>query len=200
MVFYDQYGRVINTHIMEKTEQDYARMYIPEDASVLELGARYGTVTCAISEKQKHSGRLVCVEPDTRVWSALESNIQRNNCKAHIVKGFISKKPIALTNLDNWYGGYGATFIDDSSSNIPSFTLSEIESTYGIRFDALVADCEGFLERFFDENTELFDRLRIIIYEADYTEKCNYSRLEEEFTRRGFRYIQKGHQNVIIRE
>ena len=199
MSFFDQNGTLIDILHMEKPEQDFARLYVPEDATVLELGARYGTVTCAISEKQRHSGHIVCVEPDNRVWVALEDNITRNGCKAHIVKGFISQKPLNLTNLDNWHGGYGATFIEDISSNIPSYSLAAIESMYDLRFDTLVADCEGFLEKFFDENTELFDRLRIIIFEADYPDKCNYTRLHNEFTKRGFRYIQKGFQNVLIR-
>lgn len=199
MLFFDQYGKHIDANRIEKTEQDYARMYVPVDATVLELGARYGTVTCAISEKQGHSGRLVCVEPDDRVWAALENNISQNGCKAHIVKGFISQKSLNLTNLNNWHGGYGATFVEDTTSKIPSYSLAEIESTYGMRFNTLVADCEGFLEKFFDENTELFDRLHMIIFEADYPDKCNYARLHEEFTKRGFRYIHKGFQNVLTR-
>jgi FkbM family methyltransferase len=199
MSFFDQNGKQIDTRAMEYQEQVLAHKFVPEDATVLELGARYGTVTCAISNKQKHSGKLVCVEPDERVWEALEANIIRNGAKAHIIKGFLSQKPISLTNLDNWYGGYGATFVDDTSSRSLSVSLSEVESRYGLRFDTLVADCEGFLERFFDENTELFDRLRVIIYEADYPDKCNYTRLETEFQRRGFRYIKKGHQNVLVR-
>ncbi len=36
---------------MEKDEQDLANKYILEDDIVLELGARYGSVSCIINNK-----------------------------------------------------------------------------------------------------------------------------------------------------
>ena len=48
---------------------------------------------------------------------------------------------------------YGATFIENNDTKIPSYSLDEIKTHYDInKFTALVADCEGFLEVFFDEN------------------------------------------------
>ena len=54
-----------------------------------------------------------------------------------------------LTNLDCYYGGYGSTFIYNESSKIPSYTLDQIKTKYNLKFNVLVADCEGFLEVFF---------------------------------------------------
>ena len=36
---------------------------------VLEIGARYGTVSCAVALAQNNSGRLITVEADPDVWA-----------------------------------------------------------------------------------------------------------------------------------
>lgn len=133
------------------------------------------------------------------MWDALERNRRANNCKFHIVKGFVSNKKLALTNLDYWHGGYGATYIEQDESLVPCYTMDEFNSKYNLRFNALVADCEGFLERFFDENPTFYDELRIIIFEADYPEKCDYDKIRHTLKKKGFTEKQKGHQNVWMK-
>lgn len=150
----------------------------------------------AINQILTNKKNQVVVEPDDRVWDALTNNRDINKCEFNIVKGFVSNKQLSLTNLDVYYGGYGATFVDDETTNIRSYTMDEIKATYGLDFNVLVADCEGFLERFFDENQQFFDGLRLIIFEADYPEKCNYDKIRKELQKRNLREIISGHQNV----
>lgn len=195
----NQHGKPVNILNMEKAEQDLAKQYIEENDIVLELGARYGSVSCTINRNLKCKTNQVVVEPDERVWEALERNKKANNCEFHIVKGFISAKKIGLTNLNNYCGGYGATYIEQIDSKIPCFTMEEINEKYNLNINALVADCEGFLERFFDENPSFYDRLRIIIFEADYPDKCDYSKIRNALKEKGFKEIRKGHQNVWIK-
>lgn len=95
-------------------------------------------------------------------------------------------------------GGYGATFIEQES-NIPSYTMEEIHTKYNLKFNALVADCEGFLERFFDENPDFYNDLRIVIFEADYTNKCNYDKIRNRLIEHRFIEKLRGHQNVWIK-
>jgi FkbM family methyltransferase len=192
----DQFGKIVDTERMEKNEQDLARKYIEPGDTVFELGARYGSVSCIINSKLNRKTNQVVVEPDERVWSALERNRGANNCEFHIVKGFVSNRPLGLTNLDNCFGGYGATFIDNTESKTPSYTLQEISDKYHLNFNVLVADCEGFLERFFDENPTFYDGLRLIIFEADYENKCNYGKIRNTLRSKGFVKLLEGHQNV----
>jgi hypothetical protein len=49
----DQNGYKIDINKLEKTEQDLANQYIEENDIVLELGARYGSVSCIINSKLK---------------------------------------------------------------------------------------------------------------------------------------------------
>jgi len=192
----DQNGTPIDVKHMECHEQALAAQYIREDDVVLELGARYGSVSCVINSKLNCKTNQVVVEPDQRVWGALERNKQANNCHFHIINGFISSKKLGLTNLDVCYGGYGATFIEQTESNIESHTLQEVKDKYKLKFNVLVADCEGFLEVFFDENPDFYNDLRLIIFEADYEEKCNYAKIRGALAFHGFDRLLEGHQNV----
>jgi hypothetical protein len=96
--------------------------------------------------------------------------------------------------------GYATTSFENKDTTIPSYSLKEIQDTYDLSFNVLVADCEGFLESFLDENPDFPDTLRLIIFEADYPEKCNYTKIrsileyDKEFTELLF-----GHQNVWIK-
>ncbi len=79
---------------IEKVEHDLVREFIRETDSVLETGARYGTTSCEIAFKQKNSGLLVSVEPDSSVWPSLHSNRQSHNCNFHLLQGVVSNRPM----------------------------------------------------------------------------------------------------------
>ena len=97
-IFYNKKGELIDNKKVEKIEQVFAEKYIKANDVVLELGARYGTVSGAINSKLKIKTNQVSVEPDCLVWDALEANKKRNNCGFHIVKGFLSKKKIIFSS------------------------------------------------------------------------------------------------------
>ena len=194
----DQDGKYVDIANLEKPEQDLAKEYIEENDVVFELGARYGSVSCIINSLLKCKTNQVVVDPDERIWEALERNKKVNKCEFHIVKGFVSSKKLGLTNLNDYYGGYAATYIDQDDSKIPSYTMEEIKTKYNLQFNVLVADCEGFLERFFDENPTFYDKLRLVMFEADYVDKCNYTKIRDTLRIKGFLELVNGHQNVWI--
>jgi hypothetical protein len=193
----DQNGNSVDTNKYEKREQDLAKEYIQSNDIVFELGARYGSVSCVINSKLTCKTNQVVVEPDERVWEALERNKKVNNCEFNIVKGFVSNEKLGLINKES-YEGYGTSSTVDYSSKIASYTLKEIEEKYKLKFNVLVADCEGFLETFFDENPYFYDQLRLIIFEADCPDKCNYIKIKNTLTNKGFTKIKDGFQNVWI--
>jgi hypothetical protein len=49
-----------------------------------------------------------------------------------------------------------------------------------------VADCEGFLEQFLDENPKLYNQLSLILFEKDYPNKCNYEKIAATLRANGF--------------
>ena len=195
----DQNGKSIDIAHIEKPEQDLAKQYIEGNDVVFELGARYGSVSCTINSKLNCKTNQVVVEPDERVWEALERNKTVNGCEFHIVKGFVSAKKMGLDAI-NCCDGYGTTSVEDSLSTIPSYTMQTIQEKYNIpKFNVLVADCEGFLEHFFDENPTFYDSLRLVMFEADYPDKCNYGKIRNALKEKGFTEKVNGHQNVWIK-
>lgn len=114
------------------------------------------------------------------------------------MKGFISSKKLSLTNIDDC-NGYGSTCIENNNSNIPSFSLNEIQEKYNLKFNVLIADCEGFLGDFFDENPDFYDNLRLIIFEADYPEKCDYNKIKNNLIKKNFTKIIEGSQNLWVK-
>ena len=197
MIILNENEVIIDTKTTEAYEQYLANTYILKNDIVLELGARYGSVSCVINSKISNKFNQVVVEPDSRVWDILERNKKTNNCNFNIVKGFISNKKLGLTNLDK---NYGTTSIETDETNISSYTLSEIEQKYNLKFNVLVADCEGFLETFLDENPQLYTELDLIIFEADYPEKCNYEKIKTILRTNKFINIVNGFQNVWVKD
>jgi hypothetical protein len=112
----------------------------------------------------------------------------------HIIKGFISKQKLGLIQPDA--DAYGTTAIVSTTSDIPSFTLEEIQSKYNLKFNTLIADCEGFLEQFLDENPELYTQLKLIMFEKDYPIKCNYDKIMYQLQANGFKQIISGFHEV----
>lgn len=201
IIIFDENKNKVDIENLEKEEQMLANKYILPFDRILELGARYGSVSCISNLKLDNKSNHVVVEPDKRVWNALEYNKKNNNCDFNIVKGFLSNKKLDLINLNEYYGGYGSTSIEVETSSIPSYSLQEIKKTYNINnFNVLIADCEGFLETFFTENYDIIHELRLIIFEADYEDKCDYNKLRKMFKNNNFHELLHGHQNVWIKK
>lgn len=188
---YDENNIEIKSTDAEYPEQCLSYTFIEPSACVLELGARYGSVSCIINKKLETKSNQVSVEPDSTVWDALERNILLNDCSVNIHKGFVSRKPLELLNY-----GYASISTPIQTSTKDSLSVEQLQYKYGITFDTLVADCEGFLESFFDENPNLYSQLHTVIFEADYPNKCNYDKIRSTLKNNGFNELVHGFQNV----
>lgn len=168
MSFIDRNGDPVDV-LFEKEEQMLVKRYIPSDAVVLELGARYGTVSCVISDVLKDPTKHVAVEPDSSVIKALERNRTMNNGGFHIFNGVVSSKGYELQFIDPKfdYHEYGTHTRVTENPTIENKSLSDLENVYNLKFDCVVADCEGFFYDFVKENREAIQNMRVLIYEQD---------------------------------
>lgn len=198
MNFVNERNEKVNYQRYESVEIKLAKEFIKADDFVLELGARYGGVSCAINSKLKNKTHQYSVEPDMRVWEALEKNKKNNNCHFNIIKGTISKNKLKIIkdsrnfpDNNDWaaFTSKGGTINDP-----PNYSLPEEP------FNVLFADCEGFLETFYNENKNLFDNLRLIIIEKDRPDYCNYDYLEKEFFNLGFQKVYSSKDFHIVYE
>lgn len=194
MTFVDRNNEPANVEY-EAEEQLLVRTYIPKDARVLELGARYGTVSCVISEVLDDPTQHVIVEPDQSVIEALRKNRDANGGKFHIFEGVVSKKGYELAFIDPKFDlhEYGTYTKESSTPSIKNVSLEKLSEMYNIEFDCMVADCEGFFCDFVEENPEAIKNMRVLIYEQDgipwpkFMEK--YKTLDETLTSYGFKRI-----------
>merc|ERR1740129_1033371 len=123
------------------------RSWIPPESSVLEIGARYGSTSCTIAERQNQSGKVVAVEPDYVVWGALEKNLENFKCNVTLVKGVVGTKDVQMEHHGiHGYGTNASKATDVKGRHVaPHFTLEQVQTQSGLHFDVAVIDCEGCL-------------------------------------------------------
>jgi len=169
--FIDRFNQTTNCNI-ERNSRVVVFKWLPEDSSVLEVGARYGSTSCAIADKQKQSGRLVSFDADRLVWDHLEKNRVSHSCNFQIVRGLLGKVDGKI--IENRYG----TLADSSGEiakrgvdpkslvTVPHFTLLDVQRKYGIRFDVAAFDCEGCFASVMKDFPELASQLKMMIIES----------------------------------
>jgi hypothetical protein len=200
-IFINERNQKVDYNQYEKREIDLIKKFIKEDDVVLELGARYGGTSVAINQILKDKEKQVSVDPDERIWESLETNKKNHNCHFMIIKGTISNKPQKIIKDSRKFADNNdwATYTESASqgevqgSSVKNYPLPLLN------LNVLVADCEGFLETFYDENKNMFPYLRLIIFEKDRPDFCNYDRLINEFKMLGFKCIQNDFHSVFMK-
>ena len=169
----------------EREEQYVSHDYIHPNSTVLELGARYGVVSSVINNKLENPRNHVCVEPDSNVIGCLRKNRRTHKGHFHVVNGIVSQKPMGL--LQKGYSSHMVP-VDAKTPAVKSYSVEELQNKHKLKFDTLVADCEGCLCAFVDENpTFVFNQLKHIMFEADWPNKCDYKELRRKLHHAGFR-------------
>jgi hypothetical protein len=180
MIVRDNRGKIVDYTRNEATEVKQAKQYIKPDDRVLELGARWGGVAVTTNKILEDKNKHYIVDCDPSVWDTLEFNKINNNCQFNIIKGTISKKPMSIKGKS-----WATHVVEDEDSDIPNYELPDCD------FNVLIADCEGFIEQFYDENKEFFKGLRLILLEKDRPDHCNYDRVFAEWNEMGFTQIKQ---------
>jgi FkbM family methyltransferase len=208
--FIDERNNLLNSHSLnvEHGTRYLVNKYINIDMKILELGSRYGTVSCVLDYLLKEpKNQLVCVEPDTKVIPCLNQNKLTNNCSFNIYHGTVSKEELYV--VYNGCGWETKTYkIPPSnlrSEKIETITLENIQQLYNITFDCLIADCEGFLLEFLNENLSFLNQLKCVIYEEDCCKSLpingiyvDYSIIEKYLTDYGFICVETFVDNINL--
>ena len=172
---------------LERHTQWLVNKHIPRDAVVLELGARFGTVSCAISRRLGYSGQVVSVEPDPEAFRSLSTNVLANDCKGEVVHGAVSRQPLysmpaAISRRRA--GGYATRTMALSNrqcgegkhcERLSTFTIGQLAERLSdklgrnVTFDTLVVDCEKCWSTLMQEEASFLRSpgLKRILYELD---------------------------------
>lgn len=183
--YYDENNQVINNKQLERMEQTLADKYIKGDSKILELGARYGTVSCVANNKIDDPTQHLVVEPDLTILESLRNNRDSHNSFFHIYDGAISNKDLYLK-----YDGYGTMAVENGDDKINSKTLNEILSIYDIQFNTLIVDCEGCFPNFVRENQEFVKNIRLILLEKDQNMPEDYIYTDKFLIENGFTLVE----------
>jgi FkbM family methyltransferase len=193
--FYDENDNLINHFENEVDEQYFAYKYIEENDIVLELGGRYGSVSVVINSLLNNKNNQVVIEPDTDIIDALTKNRDNNDSNFIIVNKFISNKNKKLIT-----DGYSTRIIDnnDKNNNQLQITYQQFKNMYPLKFNVLIADCEGCFYEFILMLGNDLNNYNKIIYEEDQPEICNYSKVKQHLISYGFKLIEEKF-NVVNR-
>mmetsp|Transcript_6122 Transcript_6122/g.10970 ORF Transcript_6122/g.10970 Transcript_6122/m.10970 type:complete len:350 (-) Transcript_6122:90-1139(-) len=205
----NEFGKPAEPCTIEKNSMEMVNKYIQSSAVVLEVGARYGGVSCAIAKKQSNSGNLVAVEPDPKVWEALAGNIARHSCNVNVLRGVVGTQDVTIeekgaggfgTVTSPVAGGYGALKAQQGNNSVVVHHMGfgDLQSLYNLKFDTAVIDCEGCFPELLAQNPSLMDNMKLLIVE-DHNEAEN--KAVENLTNSGsFKLIwQQSRQRVLER-
>jgi len=176
---------------LERDTQKQIVETLSVNSTVLEVGSRFGTVSCTISKRQENSGLRLSMEPDKNAFKFLGENTARNRCGGMIVNGVVSH---TNASLNSWE--YATAAAHDVNGDIQGYLPAQLEQMLGqhvghaVTFDSLFLDCEGCAFEFIKEHADFMKRtaLRKVYLEADdalplkYDESGNaWRRYETEF-------------------
>jgi FkbM family methyltransferase len=160
----DQFGTPLSEDY-EGAKKTILTRNIARDARILEIGARYGALSCAMNQLIDDKTKQVAVEPDPEVWDALENNRKLSSSQFQVLRGAISSAPVALAGRHGSRGEQNTFRISGApDAAIPVYTYEKVKHIIGFVPNTLVVDCEGaFVEIFRDFPDLLYDATRIFI-------------------------------------
>jgi hypothetical protein len=140
----------------------------------------------------------VVIEPDNVVLNALVKNRDSHNAYFTVYNAVISEE--RQTFVDDGYSSFVKDGTRDTwTPTLPTISVEHIMDNHGIRFNTLVADCEGCLEKFVDENLDFVESLRLILFEKDQGHMCDYAKIEAILEDMGFDCVETGFRPVWVK-
>jgi FkbM family methyltransferase len=173
----------------EYPEQFLSVRFIKPDDCVLEIGGNIGRNSCVISKILNNSNNLLVIESDPLSVSKLEENKNINSLNFKIEGSAISKVPLIQNEwntkpiIDN--------LIPDEWKIINTITWNDLKQKYNMKFNVLVADCEGALYYILKDEPEFLNGFQTILIENDFTDITHKEFVDEEFKRNNFKLVFK---------
>ncbi len=171
----------------ELPEQLMSLEFIKSDSTVLELGGNIGRNSCVISSILDDSSRLVVLETNTDDAKILAENRDMNGFKFNIENCAIST---------NTMYQYGWNCIETNFQPGPEWVKvktvpwAHITERYNkLKFDTLVADCEGGLFYILYYQEYFIDSFKTIIVENDYLDYNKKLYVDQVYRHHGFRKV-----------
>jgi hypothetical protein len=169
----------------EYPEQVMAVMFIKKNDRVLELGGNLGRNSCVIGSLLKNSSNLVVLESDSNIANLLKENRDHNNLLFRIEDSALSKVPL----IQSGWNTTPSEIVIPGYFRVKTISYAHLKKKYNIKFNVLVADCEGALYYIFRDDESILDDIDTAIVENDYTDYSHYEEVKERFLAHGFEAV-----------
>lgn len=168
----------------EYPEQALIAKFVPPSATVLEIGGNAGRSTCVLGSILTDSSRHVVFECDPASVCDLRKNVAANGFQTHIIPAALSRVPL---EQQGWTTRPMANPAPSAGwVAVPTVTLAQIQERFAhLRFDTIVADCEGALYYICVEEPQLFENVHTVVVENDYVHEGHKEFVDEAMRRCG---------------
>ena len=158
----------------ENSERELILKYLSPDDVVLELGGCIGVISNVINKKINDKKSHVVLEVDKVKFNFLKKNKSLNNVCFQLINGALSdKKGLYYKSAGNFWGGNLVKF--KTSFPVHTYSLTELQKKFRIKFNTLVMDIEGGEFDVFNEIN--FKEIQKIIFENHYRSYSNECKL-----------------------
>lgn len=166
----------------EYPEQLMAMNFLNPNATVLEIGGNIGRNSCIISSILNDSSKLLVLESIPRYVEQLQENRDINNFSFKIEPSALSKRGLLQ---QGWVTK--PSDVDESGwTRVNTISWDGIKEKYNMKFDTLVADCEGALYFILMDQPDFLTDFNLIIIENDFYVQGQKEFVDENFKKNGF--------------
>lgn len=169
----------------EFPEQLMAMRFIKETDSVLEIGANVGRNTCIIASILNDDRRLVSLECCQEYAKQLEMNRDQNGFHFQIEVSALSQVPLIQKGWDTFI----SEIVFDGYKKVETVSFSDLEKKYGIKYNVLVADCEGALYQILKDEPRLLENIELVIIENDFRDIVKKNFVDAKFAEQGLQLV-----------
>lgn len=169
----------------EFPEQLMAMRFIKETDSVLEIGANVGRNTSIIASILDDDKRLVSLECCQEYAKQLEINRDQNGFHFHIEVSALSQVPLIQKGWDTFI----SELVFDGYKKVETVSFEDLEKKYNVKYNVLVADCEGALYQILKDEPKLLDNIEVVILENDFRDITKKNYVDSKFAERGLRLV-----------
>lgn len=148
----------------EYPEQLLAIKYLNPEAIVLELGANIGRNSLLIANIVNNQKNFVTLECDLNSVKCLTENRDNNNFSFNIEDCALSKRPLIQKGGDT----KTSEVLEEGWNWVKTITFKELEEKYKLKFNTIVADCEGALYDILKDDPNILNNIDTVILENDF--------------------------------
>lgn len=169
----------------EYEEQLLTLKFLDRDAKVLELGSNIGRNTITIATILNDISNLVTLEPSKIICNCLRYNCDTNNLYVNIENKALSYRKL----IQRDWTTIPSDILLDGYNEVDTITFEELEEKYKIKFNTIVADCEGALYYILVDRPNILNNINTLILENDYDNVEHKYYVEKLLKEKGFKKV-----------